>query len=270
MTVASCSGLLGAISYQATYAIYLVGIIPFVLIILFFKEPEFSLANIAANKAIKSGQADAETKEKAKFRINPLAMFWTIMSFVFLLFKYPLAMQASIFADEHGILNATIVGGTLYSVYQAGGFVGSAIFPTLNKLINRWLLPLYMLLITINISLCLICNNLAMFYFAYFIGGLGYNSTSLVKQTFVGAINEKSSMAFMASLSTALQYAAIYASPLYISVANSIAGGVTGTHFEYNNWYVAAVFFAIMTVIFFVKDPRPKKYKEMMEAEFSK
>lgn len=75
MTVASCSGLLGAISYQATYAIYLVGIIPFVLIILFFKEPEFSLANIAANKAIKSGQADAETKEKAKFRINPLAMF---------------------------------------------------------------------------------------------------------------------------------------------------------------------------------------------------
>lgn len=73
-------------------------------------------------------------------------------------------------------------------------------------------------------------------------------------------------MGLITSLGTAFIYGSMYATPYYTALVNPIINGIMGTNYETANWWFCLIGFTVIGIIFLIKDPRPKVYKEQMEA----
>ena len=260
MAISSVEGWLGSVSYRATYYIYILGVIVLLFILLFFEEPASTKENMEAAKA-------GAKREKTKLNIPPLAVFWAFMGFVLLVWKFPYTLQVSLFTAERGIANPTVLAGLLMSVYQAGGFVGCLIYPTLNKKFSRWTFPFALLLVALDVVLVMGTHSIPLYYISYFIGGTGFTMTGLIRMNYVGSVTEPGSMGFANSMITAFVFGAMYVSPYWIILMNNVFNGIAGTQSEVANWWSCAIGYGLCALIMIIKDPRPKQYKEIMEAE---
>lgn len=119
-------GFLCLISWQTTFLIYLLGLIPLIAVLVAFKEPEFGTV--------------AENKPKQKVKIPVMIWLLFIMFLATQVFQYPTFVYLSQFMAEVN-LGDSAIAGTLLSVITAAGIVIALVFGVIYRALGKFTLP---------------------------------------------------------------------------------------------------------------------------------
>lgn len=165
------SGMLVAISIQASWMLHLVIVIPLVLVAIFLREPPKGDASAAgAEQGSNVQDASATGSEKAKLPASAilLALGYGISMFLFC----PLMLNMSAIVISQGVGTAALAGilGALYSV---GGMVAGVLFGKIFKVLGRrFSIPISLVLMTLSIFLAYFFASSAIALgIAIFVGG---------------------------------------------------------------------------------------------------
>jgi predicted MFS family arabinose efflux permease len=119
-------GFLCLISWQTTFLIYLLGLIPLIAVLFAFKEPEFTV----------------NEKDKPRQKVKIPVMIW-LLFILFLLtqvFQYPTFVYLSQFMAEAN-LGDSAIAGTLLSVITVAGIVIALVFGVIYRALGKLTLP---------------------------------------------------------------------------------------------------------------------------------
>ncbi len=156
-------GYLATISWSAPFLGYFVGVVAFVLILLFLREPE-----IAAGTSEQASQ---------KARIPLLAWVPLLVFAIGIVAIYPLISLNSVVFSQAALGSEDIVGlvGSLSTIV---GFFVSLAFSTLYRRLGRWVLPLSMIVTAAGMLLAAIASqppqgSIALYSIAFGVVGAG-------------------------------------------------------------------------------------------------
>ncbi|MCM1564376.1 MAG: MFS transporter [Dehalobacter sp.] len=155
-------GLLVTIGIKYLWLVHLIAIIPFIFGLI-MPEPE-----------LKDTPAEREAKGvDVQRKIPGLTWFFIIAFSIMMAFCYPYFLNLSSIVANEGIGTAVQVG-TIFSMWNAGGFIGGFVFSFLMKNAKRMTFPLSALVNSAGLFLFFFSKTVLMMEAASFIAGLGW------------------------------------------------------------------------------------------------
>ncbi len=151
MIYMTVSGLVATVNVKYMWLIHLAGLIPLLLILLFFSEPE------------KTEPAKTENAAKGKDKIKiPIGIYLMSITFglLFMLVNPVLLNMSSIVIGE-GLGNAAIAG-TILIMYKVGGMVGGAVFKKASQITGKYIIPVALVFQILGLGICNFANSIGM------------------------------------------------------------------------------------------------------------
>lgn len=155
-------------TWQNAYAFYLFCIIPFVLVVLFFRDSEF------IKEDARTTQDEKESKPKEKRSIPAVAIMFIVLFCTSTLMTQTFFNYAGIAMAESGC--DTLLIGTVFTVFTVAGIVIAALNAALWKALRLWNFPIAIGLIAFSYVLCLVGYNagsVVWFFAASIVMGVG-------------------------------------------------------------------------------------------------
>ncbi len=240
----SVGGICVAIAWNAAFWLYAVGIIVFILVLIFFKEPEYM------QNQEKSGEKRA--------RITPTAWFFMAVFVVAQILDYPFFTAFVSALIDHGVTNA-VIAGQLMSLFTAVGIVASAIFGLLFRALKINVLPIACLVAGVGSILLFmgigVMESLAFVIFAVVILGFGHSTiTVAVPQSVSLVCTPQVASGALAFTAVAMNLGTFISSP-YMQLVTAIAHTD-----DYNIVYlVSGILMLIFCIVVFIVARRSAK-----------
>ena len=160
------AGYLAAVSWQACFYVYLIGIVPLVAVLFLFKEPESDAA-----QAEQEGGPEGE--QAAKASIPPIAWAFMILLGLCNAFAMPTLLYSSFAIGDPAM------AGIVLSVFTIIGAVSSATLGPLYKAAGKWAVPVSAVALAVCFILCGVSSasgatNVPLFVGALLVGSWGY------------------------------------------------------------------------------------------------
>ncbi|NTU89565.1 MAG: MFS transporter [Actinobacteria bacterium] len=125
-------GFLCLISWQTTFLTYLIGIVPLLLLLFAFKEPEHEGA--------------MDEARAGKIKIPAVIWLYLVLLAVEMVFFYPMVVYLSLFMASANIGTPALVG-TLLSFFTLVGIPFAALYGLVHKALGKWALPVGALIV---------------------------------------------------------------------------------------------------------------------------
>lgn len=211
----SVGGICVGIGWNTAFLLYAVGFVVLVLVLVFYKEPEY----------IEVAQEESKPGEKAK--ITPMAWFFMAVFVVAMILDYPFFTAFVSALIEHGVADG-VMGGQLMSVFTGVGIVASAVFGLVFRVLKLNSLPAACLVASIGMFLLFVgldvMASLPFVIFAVCILGFGHSTiTVAVPQCVSIACTPAVASAALAFTAVAMNVGVFISSP-YMQLVTSIAG----------------------------------------------
>lgn len=212
----SVGGICVAIGWNTAFWLYAVGLVAFVLVLIFYKEPEYA-------QQAESEQADGKKGSK----ITPLAWFFMAVFVVAMILDYPFFTVFVSALIEHGIADG-VMGGQLMSLFTLVGIVASAVFGLLFRALKINVLPAACLLSSIGMFLLFAgldaMASLPFVIFAVVVLGFGHTTiTVAVPQCVSIACTPAVASAALAFTAVSMNVGTFISSP-YMQLVTTITG----------------------------------------------
>lgn len=234
----SIGGICVGIGWNTAFWVYAVGLVVLVLVLVFYKEPDYLEAQ------------DAKEEQGEKARITPMAWFFMAIFVVAMVLDYPFFTAFVGSLIEHGIADG-VLGGQLMSLFTAVGIVASAVFGLVFRALKLNALPAACLCAACGTFLLYmglgVVESLPFVIFAVVVLGFGHSTiTVAVPQCVSVACNPRVASAALALTAVAMNVGVFISSP-YIQLVTSVAGTA-----DYTIVYlVSSILMAIWSVVVF-------------------
>lgn len=163
------AGVLGAISWNLAWGIYLFSLLPFVLCI-FLLTP----------KNVPAVPTTDEKGEKVKIKLPVTG--WALL----VLFLGTIIMSQSLFnlggATIGAVVDNPAVIGTIFSLFSVGAIVAAALFGPAYKFLSAYAIPVFWIVGIIGYALWYVAHvtgNIPLFYVAIILAGFGTNTMTV-------------------------------------------------------------------------------------------
>ncbi|WP_165061142.1 MFS transporter [Adlercreutzia sp. ZJ154] len=169
IVLTSVAGILGAISWNLAWAIYLIALIPFVLCI-FLLNP----------KNVPAVPQEDEKGEKVKIQLPVPG--WVLL----VLFLGTIIMSQSLFnlggVSIGAVVDNPAVIGTVFSLFSVGAIGAAVLFGPAYKFISAYTLPVFWIVGIVGYILWFVAHvtgNVPLFYVAIILAGFGTNTMTI-------------------------------------------------------------------------------------------
>lgn len=243
------SGFLGDIGLKYSFLTYLISVLPLVLIVQFFNEPEQTQKNNSVD----------ESSGSQKVVIDGKVWIYAIVMIVATILAYPLLSNMSSYI-KFKELGTAGVSGMILSLYTVGGAIGGAFFGKIYQMSKKYIGVILFGIVAIGQAIVLYGNSITVIAIGTMIYGIGFFSIIPMFMMFTGIVSEKSSIAMSTSLIVASLQVGVFLSSYWISFIGKIYGDVL-----IGPYYVAFIVFGICSLIFLFIDPRPKAKEKAKE-----
>lgn len=163
------AGFLGAISWQLSWGIYLLALIPFVL-----------CAFLLTPKNIPAVPASDEKGEKVKIKLP--AIGWGLL----IMFFCGIIMSQSLFNIGGATIAAAgvdpVLIGTIFSCFSVGAFGSAVLFSPVYKFIKGYVIPVFWIIGMVGYLLWYVAHvtgNSVLFFVAIILAGFGTNTMTI-------------------------------------------------------------------------------------------
>jgi MFS family permease len=169
IVLTSVAGILGAISWNLAWAIYLLALIPFVLCALLLNP-----------KNVPAAPQEDEKGEKVKIKLP--ASGWGLL----ILFLGTIIMSQSLFnlggVSIGAVVNNSAVVGTVFSLFSVGAIVAAVLFGPAYKFLSTYTIPVFWIVGVIGYIVWYVAQvtgNVVIFYVAIILCGFGSNTMTV-------------------------------------------------------------------------------------------
>lgn len=175
-------GILCAINWRFTFLTYLLGVVPLIIVILFF--PKLPLTSKTNN---------------TRAKIPTIAYIWSTIYGILMLLVYPMltGMSSLVLLNHYGTSAGAGVALTMFTI---GGMVAGTIFGTAFRKLARFTIPVGVILTTIGFIFFVYGTNLTFFIIGATIVGIGFNLAGTAIMMRVGRSVSSEQTAFAMSI----------------------------------------------------------------------
>lgn len=144
------SGALASTGWNFTFLGYAVAIIPFVVALLFLREPEKVAAYESAEKGQTAIQSETTSEQQIDQSVKPkrkaplVAYGYIAFYFVYCVGNFAIVQLMSTMIAEFNI-GSPLVAGFATSAFTIGGIIGGLVFSPLYKKFDKWFLPIILI-----------------------------------------------------------------------------------------------------------------------------
>lgn len=229
-------GFLGEISWQASFGIYAIFIIPLITTITMLKEPELPQA----------AGAEKGVAEKHPLRITLPVFIFFVFTFFATLTLYPMLSGMATVLVERG-MGGPAVASVCLSCYTGGGVIAGLMFGPVTKAIGRrWVMLYACVLVIIGQVVTLMTNNIIVMAIFTGIAGWGYCSIVPSVMTRIPAIADPFTIPLSTTLILAAIQGAMFFSGWWIELCNVCP---LGGYAVEKSWWVCVLSYVLMAVI---------------------
>lgn len=249
------AGFLCLISWQTTYAFYLFGIIPLLLFVIFYKEPD-----------VHKEPVTEQQPEREKLRLPGVAWYYLFLLLIVMLLSQFNWNYIAFIATDLGYSSAVI--GTIVTCFTVGAILGGFAYGIFYRLFKNYILFFAMALVIVSFAILyaatleVFSSALIAFYLAFFISG--FSSTQ-----FTSGIPMSLSLTVPASAVAAamgLFFAFQNIGSFLASPVGQVYFGVLGEGAPLNNIFILGIVVSvILTIVTFftsLKNARLAKEQE--------
>lgn len=241
------SGLLGDVDIKYTFWLYFIAVVPLILNILFFKEPESAIEEV--NEGTKAPRGKINPKI---FLFSAIVIFGTLISF-------PIFTGMATLITSRGIGEAAI-SGTVTSMYSVGSMIGSLAYPIQNKTFKRMGIALDMFALALGFGLIVLAQNVFVAIVGAFLCGVGFTCFSLSFVKFAGDVSDDSTRTFASTLLTTSISIGSFFSSYWINAANKIGSVFTFLPTDAERTYmVGTILYVVLGIVFTLVNVYPKE-----------
>lgn len=235
-------GTLAGLQWNYSFYSHALGIVSFILILLFLPEPP------KVEESLNQDQDKGNKKEKLSGKVWVISILFGLINIL----NYPTMMNMSTILVERNIGNAA-VAGTVLSLFTVGGMIGGAIFGKVFKLTKRYVIAVGVGLMAAGIISVVIAQNVVIMILGTTLMGIGFSIIMPSLFMIIGMIVSPTQNAFAISLLTAISNFAGFLSTYWIYTIKFITGdGI------YIPIIIEAIIFVVATIIFLFVNPIPK------------
>ena len=233
-------GTLAGIKWNYSFWGHALGIVSFIVILLFLPEPP------------KPEEVNEEGNMGKKEKLNGKVWVISILFALINILNFPTMMNMSTILVERNIGDAT-VAATVLSLFTVGGMLGGAIFGKVFKVTKRYVIAVGCGLMSVGVIFVVIGKSLIVMIIGTTLMGLGFSIIMPSIFMIIGMIVTPLQSAFAISLVTAIGNFAGFLSTYWIYAVKTITGDSI-----YIPITIEAIIFVMATVIFIFVNPIPK------------
>ena len=228
-------GMLCLISWQTTFLYYLVGIIPLVCVVIFFKEPT-------------ADQGDVEASQKQKFHLPAMVWVYLVMFILEMVFWYPSMLYTAVLMDMHSMGNS-FDAGFILSFFTLIGIPAAILWGPAYRLLKKNGLPLAEWIVAISMIVAYFAfasNSMPLLYVSFAIMGVGQTWHGAAFTIRMGMIVNAATAAMALGLQSSLMNLGGFISTPYTGWITEVTGSMEGA------FIVGAVGIAILGIVYVV------------------
>lgn len=236
-------------TWQNAYAFYLLGVIPFVMVLLFFKD-EYIMVNEDADKV---DESVASASKKEKRHIPGVAAAFIIVFGLGLIMTQAFFNYAGIAIAENGI--DTLVVGTIFSVITAVGIIIAIFNSFIWKAMRLYSFPAAFIFFVLSYIVALVAYgtaSLPLWYAAAVIMGFGMAFLSLSIPMVMSVTVAPAALTLAIGLQEAARNAGGFCSAIWLNAVGSIFGDVPTVQFT--AIVILGVVLAVIALVLAVKN----------------
>lgn len=244
-------GFLGDIYWPYAFISYGVGIVGFVIMLLFLKEPD---------DEAKNDHHALDESFSGKQSLGARTYVFILLTFLMSLWIYPFNSGMSTWIAYKN-LGTAATSGIVFSMYTIGGIVAGFIFSTINKTLKRFMTCFVFVLLALGQAIILYGNSVPLFCLGTLIIGIGFFSCMPTFSLYIGAELSKERVSLATTLILAAMSVGTFVSPYWIVLMNNLLNGIMQTDLE--RAFIACIVLCGMTaIISVIFDMRPKVLRE--------
>lgn len=156
------SGAVCDINTSLVWLVHGIILIPFILVILFLKEPE--QMEKEPDNAAKQSKSSGE-------KLPGMAVFTSFMFMVVFFAFYPVLLNMSAIVSEEGLGNAAVTG-IISSIYTIGNAIAAVIFAKVYRVAGKWTIPVGLILWAAGTAIFSFGYNLPMIVIGVIVSGI--------------------------------------------------------------------------------------------------
>ncbi|UWG95348.1 MFS transporter [Dehalobacter sp. DCM] len=219
------SGFLCAISWQYTFLVHLIAIIPLLLVILLLPEPDKEIEN---------------DHHKEKLRM-PFAVYgYTLMFGIMVMLNYTMVLNISTIMAERS-LGSPALAGLVLSLFTAGGMLAGLVFGNVYKLTAKYTIALGLLITAAGLGFADFAGNIIIFALGSLVTGIGFSTVMPAVIVEIGAIAPPASIGMATGMVIALMNGGMFFSPYYMALVQNISS-------QNNVWFPVCVSMILLVI----------------------
>ena len=234
------SGWLADINVWYAFLVYAIALVPFVLITLFLREPEY--------------ESEANTARE-KITVAPRVWLYVIIGLLWCILGYSIMTNMSSFVQMRGLGDAG-VSGIILSLYTLGGALGGAAASKLYRSLKRFFVPFAFAVAAAGEALVLVGTNIPLVAIGTALAGFAWFALDTYLISFTGAVSTPASTPLCTSIVLAATQVGVF-----LSSYACAALGLAFTNTVVASKYMAITGFGICAVVFSVWDVRPQSMR---------
>lgn len=229
-------GYFAGIKWYYSFYPHALGIISFVLVLLFLPEP---------------AAAAAEGAERPKVKLPGSAWLVSVLFGILMLLIYPMLVNMSTFLMTTGLGNSA-ASGVVLSFYTIGGMIAGVIFSSFYKISKKFIVALAAFLTALGLVLVLYGGNIALVSVGVALAGIGFFTIMPTVIMILGMIVKPESFAMASSVLIAAMNLFGFLSTYWIGMIGKITGDAVVQPI-----FVSMLLFAVTGIIFLFVNPIP-------------
>ena len=172
--MALAAGYLTLISWQACFAVHLVGVLSLLATIIWLPNNDFEQKAVAEKEKLYAAENEANAKamEGQTVHLTGAAIFWLAIVLIYEGTLHTFSMNIAFRVEEAGVGNA-VLSGYASTLMTVGGFIISLFFGKVSQALKRYTLGISVCIAVVALGLCYVMSSPAMALVGGFLIGFG-------------------------------------------------------------------------------------------------